>query len=379
MRQDLWLANSGLLVIFAATMSLYEVTVQDIPLFRAPKIAVAVSGEDKKNDTGASQSWEKIYQDDIFGTYFQQEIKPVKQSLTTPIPEPREAVIPAPPEIKKQEFIAPLTINLKGVIAGTDEMRNVAMVTDETDKEGLYHLGEKIKDAQIIKIAHNRIVLLRANGQQETYYLRKDDTPQDIPPAEKWKYIVRKVNDQTFDIDPQGFVAEVESLGAFIKNAGIIGTTYAAGKPIGIRVGNVQGNLLSENIGLASNDILLSINGLNLADEEQRTNAYEALIATPLGGKIAVVLKRADKEITLTYNLTNIPKPRKTTLPGVRYASDKPTQEEQMKQSRIQQRETNIREFNKQQFDAQKHNDAMLEIRRRILAGLQQRLAQNKR
>lgn len=380
MRQDLWLVNSGLVIIFAATMGLYELTIQEIPLFKAQKKLMALVDEkSSKQNASASHSWEKIYQDDLFGTYVQQEIKPVKQSLTTPIPEPREATIPAAPELKKQEFIAPLTITLKGVITGNDEMRNVAMINDETDKEGLYHLGEKIKDAQIIKIAHNRVVVLRANGQQETYYLRKDDTPEEAPPADKWKYIARKVNDQTIDIDPQGFTAEVESLGTFIKNAAIVGTTYAAGNPIGIRVGNVQGNPLAENLGLASNDILKSINNLSLADEAQRIKAYETLIATPLGGKITAVINRANKDITVTYNLVNIPKPRKSSIPGIRYATDKPTPEEQLKQSRTQQRETNIREFNKQHFNPQKNNDAMLEIRRRILAGLQQRLAQNKR
>lgn len=377
MKQDLWIVNSSLLLVFAAVITAYQAFDPVVPLWRTPKLS-SITDLEKKDEIIQPNniSWEKIYQDDIFGSYITQEPKAVKQNFVTPIPEPRSPTIPPPPEVKKQEFIAPLTITLKGIIAGSDEDRNVAMIADETNKEGMYHLGEKIKDAQLIKIAHNRIVLLRANGQQETFYLRKDDIPVEEAPTEKWKYIVKKYDPQTYDVDPDSFAQEIESLGSFIERAGIIGTAFQDGKPIGIRVGTVDQNDVGGALGLAENDVITSINDMLIGEAEKRIAAYQAITQVGLGQSIKVGVKRADKDISLSYKLAKIEKPRKSMFPGVRYANEKPTPEETMKMSRLQQREQTVREFQNQHYDSQKHQQTMMEIRRRILEGLQQRIHQ---
>jgi type II secretion system protein C len=377
MKQDLWLANSGLVLIYVAALGVYSFTQQEVPVWKAPRITQAtptISPEQKDSPGKRTQVWQKIYQDDIFGTYIAQDIKLTKQSLLTPIPEPKQPTIPAVPDIKKQEFIAPLGISVRGIIASVDETRNVAMITDETSKEGMYHLGERIKDAQIIKIGHNRVVVLRANGQQETYYLRKDDMPSDEPATDKWKYIVRKVDDQNFNVDPFAFSKEVGTLGEFVQKASIIGTAYHNGSPVGIRIGSVATSDVAQALGLADNDMLTSINDINLADAASRVQAYESIIKLPIDSIIKVGIKRADKDVFLSYKLIKIDKPRKSSLPGVTYANQQPSPEEQMKQSRLQQREAQVRDFQKQHYDEQKHQQTMAEIRRRILENLQGRM-----
>jgi ADP-heptose:LPS heptosyltransferase len=92
------------------------------------------------------------------------------------------------------------------------------------------------------------------------------------------------------------------------------------------------------------------------------------------GSKIVVTLKRQNKDTVITYTLASINKPRKALFPGVRYADEKPSQEDTMKMSRLQQREQTVREFQNQHYDNQKHQQTMLDIRRRILDGLQQRM-----
>lgn len=371
MKKDLWLVNSSLLLMFILSLGIYQLFQQDPPAWRSPKPSPVA---EKKEVTVADGAWDKIYLDDMFGTYIVPEIKAVKQSLITPIPEPKPPMIPPPVEVKKQEFIAPLNITLRGIIAGPDEMKNVAMIADETGKEGMYHVGEKVKDAQIIKIAHNRIVLLRANGQQEIFYLRKDEVPDDQNVMEKWKYIVRKVDDQTYNVDPQEFVKEIETLGHLIEKAGVIGAAYAGGKPIGIRLGKITPvNDVSTALGWVENDIITSVNGLDVADTNNRLKAYEMVIAQPLGSNIKVGIRRAGKDVIFTYNLARIERPRRSMFPGIKAAQPQnpPAQnEEAFKLNRLQQREQAAREFAQQHSNDQRQQ-SMLEMRRRILERLQ--------
>ncbi len=377
MKQDLWLVNSSLLLVFAGILSAYQAFDPVVPLWRTPKLIlpkdIPVSAT-PQNPTANDLAWEKIYLNDIFDTYTAQETKAVKQNLVTPIPEPKQAVIPAFPEVKKQEFIAALNITLKGVIAGSDEDRNVAMIADEANKEGMYHLGEKIKDAQLIKIAHNRVVLLRANGQQETFYLRKDDMPLEEKPQEKWRYIVRNVSDQSYEVDPTAFSKELITLGNFLERASIIGTAFQDGKPLGMRIGTIKSDDVAAALGLLENDIITSVNNIALNDPGQRVAAYESITQIPLGNSFDVGIRRTDKDILLSYKLVRINKPRKSMFPGVRYASEKPTVDETAKMSRVQQREAQVREFQHQHVNQQKNQQTMMEIRRRILEGLHERL-----
>jgi type II secretory pathway component PulC len=379
MKQDLWLANSSLVVVFLGSLALYNALEQEpLPFKPVVKIEQPVEVEKKKEEEQPTATvWEKIYQDDMFGTYVAPDVKPVKQSLITPIPEPKPPVIPPPPEPKKQEFIPPLTITVHGIIAGSDEAKNVAMIADETNKEGMYHLGERVKDAQIIKIAHNRVVLLRANGQQEIFYLRKEDLVDEQTVTDKWKYIVKRVDDQTFDVDPASFSKEIVTLGNFMENTAVVGTAYAAGKPMGIRIGKLQPLNAGTFLGLMENDIITSVNDMSVSNAQNRISIYETLTKAPLGTNIKVGLNRAGADILFTYRLAKIERPHKTFLFGVSPAAQQqqPTQPETgLPMNRLQQREQTMRDFTAQHFDPDKHKTTVMEIRERILNGLRERL-----
>jgi type II secretion system protein C len=379
MKQDLWLANSSLVVVFLSALTLYNALEQEpLPFKPVVKIEQLAAVEKKKEEPApTATAWEKIYQDDMFGTYIAPDVKPTKQSLITPIPEPKPPVIPPPPEPKKQEFIPPLTITVRGIIAGSDENKNVAMIADETNKEGMYHLGERVKDAQIIKIAHNRVVLLRANGQQEVFYLRKEDLVDEQTVTEKWKYIVKRIDDQTFDVDPISFTKEVDTLGSFIERTAVIGTAYATGKPMGLRIGKLQAQDTGTFLGLMENDIITSINDMDVSSAQNRLSVYDTITKAPLGTNIKVGIKRAGADVFFTYRLAKIDRPRKTFLFGVNPAAQaqQPTQPETgLPMNRLQQREQTMRDFTAQHYDPDKHKSAMMEIRERILNGLRQRL-----
>jgi type II secretory pathway component PulC len=370
MTQGLWVVNSSLLVIFCIMLFVNSFLKLEPPILRLKRILVEEIQKKKQEALAATiKTWEKIYQNDIFGTFVQQEVKIVKQSFITPIPEPKATVVIPPPEIKKIDFVAPLNITVKGLIVAADENKSIAMVADEAGKEGIYHLGEKIKDAQIIKIARNRIIFIRANGQHETFYLRKDDLPGEADL--KWKGIVKKINDQSYEIDPVAFKEEVDSLGNFIERTAIIGTAYTQGTPVGIHIGKLEATDVGAMLGLVENDIITSVNNMKTADAKERMKIYDASCAFTVGDIINVSLKRAGKNVTIVYKLAKLEKPRKIMGPSGKVETVKPGEE--LKMSRAQQLEHTLREFTKQ-HKTQRNRETLMEVRKRLLENLHARL-----
>jgi type II secretory pathway component PulC len=289
--------------------------------------------------------------------------------LVTPIPEPKQPTISLPPEPKKQDFIAALTITVKGIIIGDDEAKNVTMIEDETKKEGLYHLGDKIKDAQIIKIARNRIVFLRANGQQEIFFLRKDDPLLEPETDEKWNYIIKKTGDNSFEIDPFNFAHEVESLGNFIERISVIGTASQNGSPVGVRIGELEKDELGTRLGLEKNDIIVSINQFATADLKNRLSLYDKITAMNLNDSITAKVNRSGKDVILNYKLSTISKAKKRT-----FTAEPAPKQQPLKMSNNQEREKNVREFENRHGETRNQQEAIAAIRQRLMQNLRTRL-----
>lgn len=398
MKQQLWIANSSLLGIFVFALIVSFAFEQ-----KPPKLRIRQSfalDTDKKTSGQAPVNLESIYMNDIFGTFVPQETRVSKQNFITPIPEPRAPAVVSAPEPLKQEFVPPLSIVLRGLIIASDETKSVAMIADETNIEEMYHLGDKLKDAHIVKIAHNRIVLLRANGQQEVFYLREDPNRMAALP-EKWSYIVRQIDTSNFEIDPKNFMAEIDSLGALLESTPVIGTAYKEGKPIGIRIGTGNENNIGNFLGLQPDDLITAVNQIDVIEHKSRITAYEDVVKKNLGDTITISLLRQNQPTTLHYTLKTIKKPSmaspgQTTstnplappvaasgpgvAPGMPSSAPEaqPAQNEPNNLSQLQKREKRARDFSNRHDKQDNRREAVQEIRKRLLDNLRNRL-QNRR
>ena len=371
MKQQLWILNSSLIIIFAAIFSFNLVLKQEIPLLRTRRIEIE---EPQKKKAPIIISIDKILKQDLFDTYISIEERPIKQSLVTPIPEPKPPVFTPPSEPQKLEFIPPLNITLKGIISSSEEEKSVAMIADETNKEKVYHLGSMIKDGQILKLAKNKVVLIRANGQQETYLLRKEEDKIDATSPERWKCVVKKVDDQNYEIDPQEFGKEIQSLGELIEELSL-GTAYQKGAPIGLKIGNVDPNEIGTALGLNQNDIIKAINNINTNDIKNRIKIYDALIQLKKGDIIKVTLNRNNQDTLLSYKLVKLEKPKKQAFiqpakEGVQPPETSPMS--QFKMSGLQEREKQLREF-KRSHKSPKQQQVISDIRQRLLDNMRSR------
>ncbi len=324
--------------------------------------------------------WKEIYTNDLFGTYSAPKVPdPVQQNLVTPIPEMKEAAIVPVPELKAQELVPPLNLTIHGIIIGAQDHKNVAMIEDETKKEKMYYLGDKYKDAVILKIARNRIVFLRSNGQQEIFYLRKADMVDDPNSPDRWQYIIKKIEDNLYEVDPNHFAEEIPSLGIFLDRSGIVGTAYKDGKTVGISIGEIEQGDLGEHLGFRQSDILLRINGINLADKDERLKAYDAVIKSTIGSSITLGLLRNNVEVEYVYKLKKITKTKKIVFSDS-IENKQPSQPQQqvspaegLKMNAAQEREQQMRDFAAQHPNNQQQ-EAIMQLRKRLLENLRARL-----
>ncbi|MCB9493027.1 MAG: hypothetical protein H6679_02015 [Epsilonproteobacteria bacterium] len=382
MTQRLWIVNSSLLLLFFLVLVVSELLRVEPPLWRQAKVIVDEIEEQEEIESAVS--WAKIYQNDLFDTYVKQQSQPVKQSFVTPIPEPKQAPVTPPPELPKQDFVPALNITLKGIIVAGQEKDSVVMVADESGKETMYRLGQRIKDGQIIKVAHNRIVLLRANGQQEIFFLRKDDAEQAMPSPQKWEHIIRKVDDQNYEIDPTSFAQEVPEVGNFLERMGVIGMAYQQGQAIGMRIGTLEQNSLGQLLGLQANDIIKAVNQLDITDLKNRMTVYDTIVQLPEGGITIVDIVRENQPLSKTYKFVKMEKPKAQLLFGgppdpAQAPGQAPGQEQdqglgKLAMSPQQKREKNIRDFEQRHKSAQRHKQSVTDIRKRILENLQSRV-----
>jgi hypothetical protein len=174
----------------------------------------------------------------------------------------------------------------------------------KTKEERNYQVGDLIEDAQILKILSNRIIIIRANGQQETLYLREEDAAFDFNKEVRFepRLIVEEQIDSTYIINIDEFTYKIPNLGEFI-NALDVTTVYKQGKSFGCRVGRIEKDSLGELLGFQPNDIIIKVDDLPVDDVNHRLAVYDHMIHKRAGSSVVVTVLRGQDEIELQYGL----------------------------------------------------------------------------
>ncbi len=305
MRHAWWIVNSSLLLFFIAIVLFIILSQQSIPRrtsFEPEAEIKPIKREIAKIDLN------KIYTNDLFDTY-RAPITPIEKAPTEiPMPPPPEPKVIKPPVTPPPKFLEPLQISLKGIIVGSDESYNVAIIEDAKEKKSKnYRVNDKIEDAQLIKIFKNKITLIRSNGQQETLYVNQHDAEleQLLSPRNDWSSIIQKTAENSYSIDPDLFIDRVANLAQFIDLLNLT-TVYKQGISVGIRVGKMQSGTPGIALGLLPGDIIQSVNNIPANDMKNRFEIYQAIIQMEIGDNIIVQLSRKKMPATITYTLAKL-------------------------------------------------------------------------
>lgn len=306
MRQPLWAINSSLLLLCVVGQLVFFLLYTPIPR-RVSLEPDTIHMPEKK--IGAVVSIKNIYeQNDLFGTYVQPipRIAPTVEPTVPPIPDAPAAIplkIPIEPE---KVFIAPLAVNLKGVMYSYDKPdQSLAIIEFQDSKEEInYRVGQLINDAQILKMYPNKVIVVRSNGQQETLFLREDEAGKDlaIETAKEISGIAVTLKNGYYHIPVEKFVTYVKSLGQFIDLLGLT-TVYQKGKSIGCRVGKADKDSLGIKLGFIRDDIIQQVDGLPVTDISSRVLVFDHVVQKKAGDSITARIDRGGKTIELKYVL----------------------------------------------------------------------------
>lgn len=313
MRNHLWIINSALIALFVLVML--------ILLVGRPSLVPRKRLDPIGGDTAAYGvtmplvDTAYIYEHDPFGTSSMPVAAPPK-APAAPLVAPVPFAPPAQPALASQptipSFLPPLAIALKGIVYAPYEHDHRAVIEDKkTAHEKLYKVGDTILDAEIIRIESNKVMFLRANGQQETAYVSSFEAQKDpVYQRAEGKYAalvpVRKLSDSEFAIDPHLFVVSVTNLAQFLDMLDIT-TVFEKGRSIGCRIGTLEPNSLGAHLGLRSGDIVTAINDISTGTTKERVAIYRQIIHMQEGGIVKVSVLRGEQRhvVQLTYKLTS--------------------------------------------------------------------------
>jgi|GEM_PF-340142 len=312
MRQPLWAINSSLLLFFVLGQLVFFLLYTPVPR-RVSLEPDVVHLSNKK--VGVVVSIKNIYeQNDLFGTYISPAfVAPAAIEPTVPVIPEVPANIPLKIPIEPEKvFIAPLAVNLKGVMYGHDRPeQSVAIIQFQDSKEEInYRVGQLINDAQILKIYPNRVIVVRSNGQQETLYLREDEAGKDfaLEMAKEISGLVIPHQNGMYHIPVDKFVAQIKTLGQFIDLLDLT-TVYQKGKSIGCRIGKAGKDSLASKLGLMRDDIVQQVNGLPVTDISSRVLVFDHVLQKKTGDVLSVQIDRGGKTTELKYVLSKMATP----------------------------------------------------------------------
>ncbi|HJZ23699.1 MAG TPA: hypothetical protein VJ201_04535 [Candidatus Babeliales bacterium] len=304
MKHPIWILNSTLLLtlllVFVFIFSHWPQSAERIAL--TPKRVRIISTE-------AELQPGIIIENDLFGTFYTGQQKEVTEvSEIQEIPEPPQEVQAIIPPEALPNFLEPLPIFLTGIVMTDKQEYNRAVIYHSNLKEEVaYKIGDKIEDAQLVRIFSHKVIIIRSNGQQEVLYLNQEDAEADVPSMVHgyWDSVIAQIDSRTFIIDPSEFVVKVKNLAHFIE---LLDLTYAYqhNQSMGVYIGQLEKESFGPLLGLNPGDIIESIAGMTISNEEQAYNVYEKIISLRRGTQIPVVINRSGTRFTIKIYLKDI-------------------------------------------------------------------------
>lgn len=212
---------------------------------------------------------------DIFGQGLASAVvEQSKNIVASSIPQLVIPEIPKQPSLPPMDFIAPLSLTLRGVIWSTKQDKSMCIVSDETDKELTLKVGDKIRDGSVIKILRDRMVVLRLNGQLETFFINDASLAVPIDPV----LSIQSLGDGRYGIDIDKFKSSVSNIGSFLDYFDAVPLVGESGKMVGIVVLEADTKKLPAALGFQLHDVILRIADIDVFSNKNRIKIYDELV-----------------------------------------------------------------------------------------------------
>ena len=245
------------------------------------------------------------------------------------------AVTPPPPRTPSPTSPAPkpaVHLKLVGTVVGTPE-RTYAVIEDlGTKRQDLYRLGDLVREAKVVEVTRNRVVLDNRGRREELFSFEKSDQPGSLPgesarrqpgaprrpplaqasepsepPAnpqqeaadEEGGAEIERVSENMWRINRDDLVEQLDNFGQMMQEARLT-PHFTGGQPDGFMITNLPRNSFLARMGLRSGDIMKGVNGQKFGSLEEFFQVYQQLQTEPT---LQLEVERSNRSETLTYEI----------------------------------------------------------------------------
>jgi type II secretion system protein C len=242
-------------------------------------------------------------------------------------PAPARAATPAPPAAKPAA-----NLKLVGTVVGIPE-RTYAVIEDLGSKrQELYRLGDLVREAKVVEVTRNRVVLDNRGRREELFSFEKTDaaappageptarqlgaprrspTPQAPEPSETPanpaqeeaeeapEADIERISDNMWRVNRDDLVEQLDNFGQLMKEARLT-PHFTGGQPDGFMISNLPRDSFLARMGLRSGDVMKGVNGQKFGSLEEFMQVYQQLQTEPM---LQLDVERSNRSETLTYEI----------------------------------------------------------------------------
>lgn len=171
--------------------------------------------------------------------------------------------------------LAEMGISLRGTITGPSEIARA--IIEEANDQKLYRIGDVVKNARIIAIFRNKVIV-ELNGQQQMLVVEETRSGSSLASRNGRTREPRRPRfPGGTGVAGAGEIPEaMKNMDQLIGNARVV-PYYRGGQPYGFRVSDViEGSKIYEH-GVRTGDIIKSVNGVPIRSPQDALNAYQEL------------------------------------------------------------------------------------------------------
>jgi general secretion pathway protein C len=244
---------------------------------------------------------------------------------------------PPPPKTAPPPAAAPkpaANLKLVGTVVGNGDHTYAVIEDLGTKRQDLYRLGDMIRDARVVEVTRNRVVLDNRGRREELLSFEKTDTPPPStatrqpagrqpsaprrpplapeapatePPQpepqenqeETPEVEVEQVSENMWRISRDDLVEQVENFGQMMREARLT-PHFSGGQPDGFMISNLPRGSFLGRMGLRSGDIMKGINGQKFGSLDEFFQIYQQLQTEPL---LQLEVERSSRTETFNYEV----------------------------------------------------------------------------
>ena len=193
--------------------------------------------------------------------------------------------------------------------------RTYAVIEDlSTKRQDLYRLGDVVREAKVMEVTRNRVVLDNRGRREELFSFEKTDVASSppSPPAGRqsaaprrphlpWSHSPRshrrlrlqeeeqdaaeseieRVSENMWRINRDDLVEQLDTFGQMMREARLT-PHFTGGQADGFMITNLPSNSFLGRMGLRNGDIMKGVNGQKFGSLEEFFQAYQQLQTEPM-------------------------------------------------------------------------------------------------